>query len=151
MANSQFTPRIDRLGDNPETTKQPDALDKTDAYPISTTPSTTSPAPSTSGSSSITGVSTPPYGPILFPQHTIYLPVNSKAISYRAGLDHHVISAKLLDIGTRVAICGALCPGVLPYPCPGQYAHQWALTGREGAVLGVGWVTALVPKADPSW
>jgi hypothetical protein len=74
--------------------------------------------------------------PILFPQRTTYLPASSEGAPYRRSPDHHVITAKPLAISTRVAIYGALCPGGLPYPCPGQYAHQWTLTDREEHVLG---------------
>ncbi len=73
----------------------------------------------------------PPYRPILFPQHTTYLPGNFEGSPYRPDLDHHVTTAKLLAISTRVAIYGVLCPGGLPCPCPGHIAHQWALTCRE--------------------
>ena len=50
--------------------------------------------------------------------------------------------------GTRVPICGVLCPGGLPYPCPGQYAHQQVLIAREGCVVGFIWVTAFLPGRD---
>jgi hypothetical protein len=67
-----------------------------------------------------------------------------------ADLDHHVIAAKLLAMGTRVAPCGVLCPGGLPCPWPGRFAHQGGLTGREGGVLGIAWMSALGPDSGPS-
>ena len=63
--------------------------------------------------------------------------------------DHHVITAKLLANGTRAAICGVLCPRALPYPWPGQYAHQSALTGREGGVLGITLDGRYTPYSEP--
>jgi len=116
--------------------------------PYTARPSTTSPASSTSGSSGVSGVSCPPMGPYFFPHPQTYLPASSEGVSYRPDPDRHVIAAKPLAIGTRAAPCGALWLGVLPYPCPGQYAHQWALIAREGRKLGITWMTALVAKAD---
>jgi hypothetical protein len=108
------------------------------------TPSTTSPASSTSGSSGITEVY-PPYGPILFPQHTTYLPANSEGVSYsaRSGL----LPSATPGISYRhqsVTLWSTLLQA-LPEPCPGQIVHQEALIAREGRKLGITWMTALLP------
>jgi hypothetical protein len=76
----------------------------------------------------------PPLYPILFPRRTTYLPASSEESPYRPSQDHHVITAKLLAIGTRVAICGALCPGVLPCPGPGHIANQQTLCSPQSII-----------------
>jgi hypothetical protein len=94
-----------------------------------------------------TTVMTAPRGiPLFIHISSTCLPANSEGVSYRHISDLHVITVKLLAIGTRAAICGVLCPGVLPCPCPGQHAHQGALTDREGRKLEITWMTALLPK-----
>jgi hypothetical protein len=134
-----------------ETTKQPDAPDKPVANPSPTTPSTTSPASSTSGSSGITGVSFyPPYGPHTFSTVRIIAAREFQGVFLKADPDHHVITAKLLAICTRAAICGVFCPGGLLCPWPGQYAHQEVVTSREGGVLGIALGGCFTPDSGPS-
>jgi hypothetical protein len=88
-----------------------------------------------SGSPGICNFFLPPGFPYLFSRSTTYLPANSEGVSYRPSPDHHVITAKLLAIGTRAATCGLLCPGVLPCPCLGQYAHQEALCRPHQSII----------------
>jgi hypothetical protein len=102
-----------------------------------------------SGPSGITGASCcPPMGPYLITYPQTYSPANSEGAPYSADL---ILSHRLPQLsvtGTRVAIYRALCPRVLPCPCPGQHAHQGALTDREGRKLEITWMTPLLPKAD---
>ena len=85
-----------------------------------------------SGPSAITAVSWyPPYTPYFFHNTQHICPRVPRGLLIGQAQEHHVITAKLLTIGPRVAIYEAFCPGILPYPCPGQVIHQEALTGRE--------------------
>jgi hypothetical protein len=43
---------------------------------------------------------------------------------------------QLSATGSRVATCGATCPGVLPCPWPDQIAHQWGLAKQRGTCTG---------------
>ena len=74
---------------------------------------------------------TPPYSPYFFHNTQHICPRVPRGLLIGQAQEHHVITAKLLTIGPRVAIYEAFCPGILPYPCPGQVIHQEALTGRE--------------------
>jgi hypothetical protein len=106
-------------------TRQPDAR------PSTPRPCRASLASSKSGSSGVTSVSLPPYGPYYFhsPHHSGPRIPRGFLIAPDKNNSHRL--PQLPATGTRVAICGVLCPGVLPWPCPGQYAHHQALTGRD--------------------
>jgi hypothetical protein len=43
---------------------------------------------------------------------------------------------QLSATGSRVATCGATCPGVLPCPWHDQIAHQWGLAKQRGTCTG---------------
>jgi len=91
-----------------------------------------------------------PLRPIFFPQRTIYLPENSEGVSYRLHPAHPRTLPQLSATVPRMAIGEVLCPGVLPWPCPGQVGHQWTLTGREKDVLGVALGDCFTGQSGPS-
>ena len=62
-----------------------------------------------------------------------------------ADLDHHVVTTPANHHWHQSGNLWSTLPRVLPYPCPGHIDHQVALTGREGGVLGIAWMTALLP------
>ncbi len=104
-----------------------------------------------SGSSGISEVSwyPPGYTPYFFHSTQHICPRIPRGFLIAPDQDNSHRLPQLSATGTRAASYGVLCPGVLPYPCLGQVAHQVALTDREGGMLRIAWMTALLPKAAP--
>jgi hypothetical protein len=95
----------------------------------------------------VTGVSCyPPWAHTFSHIHTHITPRVPRGFLIAPDQNNSHRLPQLSATGTRVAICGVLWPGGLPYPCPGQIAHQWPWQAERNVYWGLLWLTAILPK-----
>jgi hypothetical protein len=98
----------------PETINQPDALDDPTPTHLPQGLAGTTLASGASGSSGVTGVSgCPPMGPYFFPYPQTYRRPNSEGLLIAPNQDSSDRPPQASATGTRMVICGVLCPWVI--------------------------------------